>query len=207
MSTTYNALASAIAQEENSQYPNNPGALEDASGNMLDFGSVENGWNALLNKLSYDASGNSTTYSPGMSLAQFESVYTGGDTNAGNNVSSILGVSPSTPLSQLSDQALGSSNNFAIPDPSLTTELGPGTSISLNPSNNTTTVTTPSGSQTGSASSSGIFGSFETWLSSSSANVVSVLIGLVLIAGAIFSFSTVRDTIVSTAKKGVALAA
>lgn len=47
---------------------------------------------------------------------------------------------------------------------------------------------------------SSMLGQFETWLTSSSGNIVAVLIGLILIAGAIFSFSTVKDTVISGAK-------
>jgi hypothetical protein len=45
-----------------------------------------------------------------------------------------------------------------------------------------------------------MFAGLETWLVSSSANIVAVIIGLVLIAGAIFGLSQVRDTIISGAK-------
>ena len=53
----------------------------------------------------------------------------------------------------------------------------------------------------------GMFGSLETWLTSSTANIVAVLIGLVLIAGAVWGFDTVHDTVISTAKGAAALAA
>jgi hypothetical protein len=49
--------------------------------------------------------------------------------------------------------------------------------------------------------------SLEQWLTTSSANIVAVLIGLVLIAGAVFGFSQVRETVVSTAKGAAAIAA
>jgi hypothetical protein len=53
----------------------------------------------------------------------------------------------------------------------------------------------------------GMFGSLETWLASSTANIVAVLIGLVLVAGAVWGFDTVHDTVISTAKGAAALAA
>jgi hypothetical protein len=43
-------------------------------------------------------------------------------------------------------------------------------------------------------------GKFETWLTSSTGNIVAVLLGLILIAGAIFSFSAVKDTVVGAGK-------
>ena len=57
------------------------------------------------------------------------------------------------------------------------------------------------------ASPSGIFASLETWLTSSASNIVAVLIGIVLIAGAVWSFSSVKDTFISTAKGAAELAA
>jgi len=222
MGSTYNGLAYAITQEENNNPAlNNPGALEDANGNMLSFSDIQDGMSALLDKLSNDIGGNSQIYSPTMTLSDFEKAYTGGDTNAGNNIASMLGVSPSIPVSQLSDQALAQqtqvSNPYAVDNGDLTTQLGPGTSITLNPSNNTITTTGPYGnasggsaagakSQTGSASAPGVVASVESWLASSSANVVTVIIGLVLIAGAIFSFSAVKDATVKTVKTGIDLA-
>lgn len=111
---TFDALSQAIAQEENSQWPNNPGAIEDTSGVPIDFGSPAAGMAALEKKLEFDASGNSSVYDPSMSLSDFEHTYTGGDPNAGSNVASILGVPTTTPLSSLSDQALsGSSSTFS----------------------------------------------------------------------------------------------
>lgn len=50
-------------------------------------------------------------------------------------------------------------------------------------------------------------GSITSWLSASSSNIVAVLIGLVLVAGAVWGFDTVHDTVISTAKGAAALAA
>ena len=50
-------------------------------------------------------------------------------------------------------------------------------------------------------------GTITSWLSASSANIVAVLIGLVLVAGAVWGFDTVRDTVISTAKGAAELAA
>ena len=50
-------------------------------------------------------------------------------------------------------------------------------------------------------------GTITSWLTASSANIVAVLIGLVLVAGAVWGFDTVRDTVISTAKGAAELAA
>ena len=50
-------------------------------------------------------------------------------------------------------------------------------------------------------------GTITSWLSASSANIVAVLIGLVLVAGAVWGFDTVHDTVISTAKGAAELAA
>ena len=50
-------------------------------------------------------------------------------------------------------------------------------------------------------------GTITSWLTASSANIVAVLIGLVLVAGAVWGFDTVHDTVISTAKGAAALAA
>ena len=57
------------------------------------------------------------------------------------------------------------------------------------------------------AINSGLFGQFETWLTTSTANIVAVVIGIVLIAGAVWGFDQVRDTITSTAKGAAEIAA
>ncbi len=193
MGSTYNALASAIVKEENSTWPNNPGAITDVNGNPIDFGSTSAGFNALLQKLQYDASGASTTYSHTMTLAQFESLYKVGDQNAANNIGSMLGVQTSTQLSNLSDQALG------IAPPSA--------SNSVPVIGSTTPITGTAGTAVPSSTSSdtSMIGKFEAWLANSSANIVAVLLGLVLVASAVWGFSTVKDTMIQTAKKGAAL--
>lgn len=206
MSTTYNALAAAIAREENSSYPNNPGGLMDSSGTTpLTFPDQQSGFQALVDKLQYDASGNSITYSPTMSLSDYEAKYTGGDPNAANNVASFLGVPTSTTLANLNDQALNAVNNQYQLDPTALPLPGGG-AVNITP-NGTLTTSGVGGTQTSQVSGSGFISQIENWLTNSSANVVSVLIGLVLIAGAVFSFSTVRDTVVGVAKRGAELAA
>lgn len=198
MSTTYNALAAAIAQEENSQWPNNPGALMDTSGNKLTYPDYASGYQALLDKLSFDASGQSKVYSPNMTLADFEKLYTGGDPNAASNIGSMLGVPTTTTLSQLSDQSLTpqtSSGNW------LTDwwkkYMNAASTIQNNAIDNPNVAiagiagTTPEALATGKSNIA--YGSIF-------ADIVAVLVGLVLIAGAIFSFSQVKETVITAAK-------
>lgn len=206
MSSSYNALAAAIMQEENSQWPNNPGAIESASGQPINFGSYQAGQNALLQKLQYDLSGQSGVYSPNMTLSQFENVYTGGDPNAATNIGSMLGVSTSTPMSQLSDQNLTPSSNPItrfwnwLNQPSAANQAGvypidPMSPISVgtNPASNVpqSARVDIGGPNSAYAPSQG---------SALFANIAAVLVGLVLIAGAVFTFSQVKETVVSAAK-------
>lgn len=198
MGSTYNTLASMIAKLENvgSSWGNDVGAIEDAQGNPVQYQSKQAGLDALQTQLQYDASGASKIYSPDMTLQDFETTYTGGNTQAGNTFSEMLGVPSSTTLAQLSDQnlypmpAIGGQPGMTIP--------GSDTSIDINTPQGTVTLTGPNGSKT--ADASGGFG-----LTSIGANVVGIILGLVLIAGAVFSFDQIRDLTKSTLK-GVAAA-
>jgi hypothetical protein len=202
MSTTFNAWAAAIAQNENSQWPNNPGALKDAAGNKLDFGSLSAGYQALQDKLQYDTSGKSAVYSPNMSLADFEKLYTNGDPNAANNIGAMLGVPTSTPISNLSDQTLSQSSGNLLSKlwdkyMKASSQMQDGDISNPNTAIAGITGQTPEQLAT-SGTSAGI---------SMFTNVTAVVVGLVLIAGAVFGFSQVRETVVSTAKGAAALAA
>jgi len=190
MSTTYNALAAAIAQEENSSWPNNPGALEDQAGNPLTFDSVQSGYNALLNKLTYDASGQSSIYSPNMSLSNFENLYTGGDVNAANNIGSMLGVSTSTPLSGLSDQSL-SQQELDATSAALLDNILPGQPAL----GNATVSATPTTSNIVSKPKQAVkkFAGYE-------ADIVAVLLGLIMVSGAIFGLTNTKETVFTIGK-------
>lgn len=124
---TLTPLASAIAQSEGYGVPgaiptvaNNPGNLElgdvgygtanAAGGNQITiFGSLADGAAALENQLNKIFNGTSSNYTPDMSLSQFGQIYSGGNPAYGNQLASTLGVSPSTPLSQVQSQASASS--------------------------------------------------------------------------------------------------
>lgn len=170
MSTTYNALESAIMQEENSSYPNNPGGLMSPSGSPLTFPSLGAGITALDNYVNNALSGNSDLYNPNEPLSEFENTYTGGDPNAANNIASMLGVSPSTPMSNLSDQNLSNT-------PSLFQSLK--NSI---------------GSQ--------VSGVITLGRLLEPQNTAAFLIGLILVAAAVFGIDRVHETVVTAAKKG-----
>lgn len=64
-----------------------------------------------------------------------------------------------------------------------------------------------SGTKNSTAQATGLFAQFEQWLTTSSTNIVAVLIGLVLVAGAVWGFDAVKETVTSTAKGAAKLAA
>jgi len=213
MSTTFYNLAAAITQAENSQWPNNPGALEDTAGNKLTFASVTDGFNALVSKLGFDASGQSHVYTPDMPLSKFGATYSGGDSNYASNLANILGVSTSTPLSQLSDQALGAPDATGTGVPSLSDLSAPTYSPEASgvaaASGKVPTNTVGAGAAQGSSGNS-LLDTLAAWaknIQSYEADAVAVVIGIVLIGGAIFSFKAVQGTVVNVAKKGAAIAA
>lgn len=203
MGTTYNALANAIVQEENSTWPNNPGAMQSVSGQKINFGSFGAGFQALLSKLQNIASGQSSVYSPNMTLQQFENTYTGGNPTAGVNIAQMLGVSPNTPFSALSDQAL--TNSAAVSTPS--TPSTPSTAEQI--------ANMIGGGVTGSAGGMPVQGipvnpatgapNPSSGGFSIPADATAILLGLILVLGAVFSFTQMKDTVVRAAK-GAALA-
>lgn len=200
MSSSYNALVSAIMLEENSSYTNNPGALMDANGQPLQFPNLQAGIDALNQKIGFDVSGASKVYSPNESLYQYENTYTGGDPNAANNVASMLGVSPSTPVGQLSDQNVSPPNSFwqrvknmfanAYGNPNLTSGIGGSAQVGLG-GGTLTDNTTTNASKT----------------SHIAVDAVCVLLGLILVAISVFGLSKVQDASISVAKVAAKAAA
>lgn len=114
------AFAAAIKKFEGwfpgswSYETNNPGNLTDthftgtigtkvnpASGiTFAVFDTPENGWNALVTKVSNAFSGLSKVYHPAMTISEFFGKYSG-DQNEAQAVADALGVDPSTTLDQL----------------------------------------------------------------------------------------------------------
>lgn len=116
------AFANAIAKAEGtSSTANNPGSLtagdvpDDSilgvfnSAGVVIINTIENGWNFLKNKLQNILDGNSTVYSPDMTISEFANTYTGGDNADGwaNTVAGELGVSTDTTLAQAEAQYNG----------------------------------------------------------------------------------------------------
>jgi len=114
------AFANAIAKAENvDPSANNPGALgsgdvsaDNIAGTFNDAGvviidSIENGWNALYNKLSNILTGGSSVFSPDMTIKQFAALYTTGDANNDSDeidnyaqtLADGVGATPDTTLS------------------------------------------------------------------------------------------------------------
>src|ERR1700733_13951182 len=127
-SISFDSFANAIASEENIasglQSSNNPYALElgdqgsgtttAAGGNQLtNFPTVQDAYNALLKMFTSDVNGTSSIYNPNMSIGQYMTTYTGGNTNAGNTVANLLGIDSSTPITAIGTTA-GSGPNSGI---------------------------------------------------------------------------------------------
>lgn len=220
MSTTgisFDAFANAIANEENIasglQSSNNPYALEmgdvgfgtsqAAGGNQLtNFGSLQDAYNALLNMFTKDVNGQSSVYNPNMSISQYMTTYTGGNQNAGNTVANILGVNPSTPISAIGTTP--SSGIGSVFNPATGTATNPVTGTALGTASQSSLLSfLPSWAQT-------LFGGSATGQQESVSlvyDVVAVVVGLVLIAGAVFGFKSLGNTVVQGVQKGGKLAA
>lgn len=82
---------------------NNPGNLTDAAGQIRNFPTVTDGWNALYDQIRLMFNG-SQRYSSGMSLAEIGNIYANGDPNWAMNVAAYIGVPVSTTLDELSAQ-------------------------------------------------------------------------------------------------------
>ena len=83
---------------------NNPGNIKDASGNIIQYATPQQGWDALYNQVNLMISGQSAFYSPDMTWNQIAALYvtgnpgSSGGQNWANNVSSTLGVDPNSTL-------------------------------------------------------------------------------------------------------------
>jgi hypothetical protein len=196
-SSALDAIAQAIAQNEGYNVQgslpnrlNNPGDLT-SNGQLLSYDTPASGWSALVSKLQNIFSGNSKVYSPNMTLNQFTDVYTNNDPNAANNIASNLGVNPSDTLQQIYNKLLNGTQSFS--------DTMQGAANKLND-------TLQKGAQD--AVNIGMFNGDPFSVSSSIVvRAIAVVAGLLLIAGAIWGFDNLRDTAVSTAKKGAEIAA
>ena len=88
---------------------NNPGDLTDGAGNLAVYPTLGAGWQALYDQIARILNGSSPYYpgGPAMSITDVGYVYAdgvddpSGASNWAANVSSVLGVDPSTPIGQV----------------------------------------------------------------------------------------------------------
>lgn len=210
MSTTFPGLQSimqAIAREENvNPVYNNPGAITDSSGALIQYPDLQTGTQAFQNQITRALSGNSPYYSPNMSINEFENTYTGGDPNAGKNVASFLGVPPTTSIGNVANSQ--PSSNPSQPSSAGTGIAGLPTwaqSIinNANAAFGNNAIAAGIQNLTGSTSS----GTKIPFIGVTVVDIVAVVAGLVLLAGAIFGFKNVQETVVGAAKRGAEVAA
>lgn len=166
----------------------------NSDGSPLTFSSLNEGVSALQNYVNNAMGGTSNYYSPNETLAQFENTYTGGDPNAANNIASMLGVSPSIPMSSLSDQNLGSVSSGVNVQPKWWKWLLPGSTV-LNDAGQA--------AQNMKSQASGLL-LLGRLLEPQ--NTAAFLIGLILVAAAVFGIDKVQDTAITTAKRGAEIA-
>lgn len=189
------SLANAIATAEGYGVPgaiptlaNNPGDLVlgnqgyGVMGNGITvFPTVQSGYDALNNQIGLIQSGQSAVYSQNESIAQIGNTWSGGNPAWANNVASSLGVSPSTPVSQIaspnSTPSLWSSISGALGSLTGSTQLGPGPIGSVN-GQPLQAAATPS--------------------SFSASRIAAGLIGLICIAGGVFALKSTQSLIVNT---------
>lgn len=102
-------FASAIAYAEGFGKPgtiptvrNNPGDLTDSTtGAIISYDTPDDGWSALYHQVYLMFYGGSAHYNASMSILQIGQIYAADWVNWVNNVSSYLGVSADTKLSEL----------------------------------------------------------------------------------------------------------
>jgi hypothetical protein len=205
---TLSELEAAIFQEEGGTSAagyaqNNPGDLMTNQGTLESYPTIESGENALTGYLQNAASGTNTNYYPGETLGEFETTYTGGDTSAAANVGSILGVDPATtPLASIvANNDLGGGSPASLMQQLQETAnqeptLPGGYGVNVSPSG-TVTATGMGTTETAQANSQ------NNWLTDG----VAILIGAILIAGAVFGFRELTTTVIEGAKKGAVAAA
>lgn len=189
------SLAAAIEREENvNPAKNNPGAIT-SGGVVATYPTTQAGQSALINQLQRATSGASPYYSPSESLEQFEETYTGGDLNAGSNVASFLGVPSTTPMSSFTNVP---SNQPSAPSATGSPSLW---SQALNYILNPTQAGVDAANAMGAGSPVG--GSTSKY---SIVDGIVVVVGLILLAGAVFGFKNIQDTVVSGVRTGAGAA-
>ena len=110
VSSAVQAIAQGIATAEG--YYNGPGVIPYDNNNPGDikvggviatYPTAQDGWNALYHQIELMVSGQSSVYSPSMSISDVAQLWTGGDNPTGwaQTVAGVVGVDPSTPLEQI----------------------------------------------------------------------------------------------------------
>jgi hypothetical protein len=207
MATTLAQLENAILQEEgtlagtSAGIPlNNPYNLETSQGTLASYPTMEAGYEAGESYLQRAITGENQAYYPGESIGEFETTYTGGDPVAGQNLADILGVDQSTPVSTfLNGPGIGSNTSQNSSSSQPQTTLG-GLIAGLA----TGSITPPANSPY--LSKNSVLSQIESYLGSRAVDVVAVIAGLVLIAGAVFGFRSLINTTVQGVKAGAEMA-
>lgn len=193
-------LASAIAALENTNPAyNNPGAITDVApgetGNYFGagipiFATAEAGEAAFETKIANIYNGNSSVYSPSMTLSEFGEAYAPNQ-NYGNSLANILGVPASTQLSSIPSGvgAVGAAGTASVGSTGVL-------SGAANAIANKFGLPNITGAGTG-----GVVAGIENWLTSHAEDFVVVIVGLILIAAGVFAFKE-SQTIISTVAKG-----
>lgn len=115
-----NSFANAIATAEGygvagaiPTVRNNPGDLS-SNGTVTTYATPQDGMSALTSKLQNIANGNSSVYSPDMTIAQMGDKWANGDTNWMQNVAAKLGVSPDSTIGKLLGASIDDANNASV---------------------------------------------------------------------------------------------
>jgi hypothetical protein len=214
---TLQQLIAAIEQEEGGTKAagyalNNPGDLMTTSGNLESFGSMTEGETALQGYIQNAASGTNQNYYPGETLGEFETTYTGGDPNAAGNIGKILGVDPST----TSLASIVNNNDLGGGSPASNQSFNPVLTGIEQGLENVSGLNFPGAGAIGqgatmakqaSEASEPWYKQLEDWITSGVNREVAILVGIVLIAGAVFGFRELSTTVIQGVKKGATLAA
>src|ERR1700722_17245939 len=211
------SLIAAIAQGEGA---NTPGTIPNSTGNLTDleigdigYGTVSAaGGNQITSFGGDTALGTSEAegyigdevyneqngLSPSLTLGQYLQQWETGSNSGGgtlqNNVPSILGIPASTPLTSFGQMAANATGS-----PSASGALGVPTTSTLTPAQIAAQALQGAGTA---STKTGWLAQVQAQLAKDSAAVAAVVVGLVLIAGAVFGFKNLGNAVVGGATKG-----
>lgn len=212
---TLSPLAQAIAQAEgffssSANIPNtinNPGDLTSTSVNGAGFGTtvakggilvnnypdLETGAAALESKINNILAGNSTSYSPNMSLQQFGNVYSGNNAAYGQTLANSLGVPASTTLAQLQQQGLAGTGSAVSSSGAAAASTSPSAA-------STAATAASSAAKSATLSTATLLAQIEAFGLS---RVILLILGIILFGAGLFAFKQTQ-TVIKTASKGAA---